>query len=176
VLAGAISALASARIEPTAGIVFALTGLLLAYLPAYTDRKEIWSLDGDAVHRLGVVLFAAGGALRIWPVFVLGRRFSGLVAIQPGHELVTRGVYGVRPEHTRFADSKAHALRSARARIGSGVNGERSTRSTRGKIRSDPRSLRRVAIGSEVIAVRASSAVANSSRVIVLGLAPSAVR
>jgi protein-S-isoprenylcysteine O-methyltransferase Ste14 len=42
-----------------------------------------------------VVLFAAGGALRIWPVFVLGRRFSGLVAIQSGHTLVTSGVYGV---------------------------------------------------------------------------------
>ena len=28
-------------------------------------------------------------------MFVLGRRFSGLVAIQPGHELVTTGVYGV---------------------------------------------------------------------------------
>jgi protein-S-isoprenylcysteine O-methyltransferase Ste14 len=28
-------------------------------------------------------------------VFVLGRRFSGLVAIQPGHTLGTSGVYGV---------------------------------------------------------------------------------
>lgn len=26
-------------------------------------------------------------------MFVLGRRFSGLVAIQPGHELVTTGIY-----------------------------------------------------------------------------------
>jgi protein-S-isoprenylcysteine O-methyltransferase Ste14 len=42
-----------------------------------------------------VVLFAAGGALRIWPVFVLGERFSGLAAIQPGHSLVTSGAYGV---------------------------------------------------------------------------------
>ena len=33
--------------------------------------------------------------MRIWPVCVLGRRFSGLVALQPGHTLVTRGVYGV---------------------------------------------------------------------------------
>jgi protein-S-isoprenylcysteine O-methyltransferase Ste14 len=74
---------------------FALIGLLTAYLPAYTDRKELWTLDGDAIRWLGVVLFAAGGALRIWPVFVLGRRFSGLVAIQPGHTLVTSGVYGV---------------------------------------------------------------------------------
>ena len=42
-----------------------------------------------------MALFAAGGALRLWPVFVLGDRFSGLVAIQPGHQLVTSGVYGV---------------------------------------------------------------------------------
>jgi protein-S-isoprenylcysteine O-methyltransferase Ste14 len=74
---------------------FGLIGLLLAYLPAYTDRTDFWTLDGDAVRWLGVVLFAAGGALRIWPVFVLGRRFSGLVAIQPGHTLVTSGIYGV---------------------------------------------------------------------------------
>ncbi len=72
-----------------------LIGLLAAYLPAYTDRKEFWTLDGDAIRWLGVALFAAGGALRIWPVFVLGRRFSGLVAIQTGHTLVTSGVYGV---------------------------------------------------------------------------------
>src|SRR6266508_578393 len=76
-------------------VAFGLIGLLLAYLPAYTDRTDFWSLDGDAVRWLGVVLFAAGGALRIWPVFVLGRRFSGLVAIQPGHTLVTGGIYGV---------------------------------------------------------------------------------
>jgi protein-S-isoprenylcysteine O-methyltransferase Ste14 len=75
-------------------IVFGLIGLLDAYLPAYSDRKALWIIDGDAVRWLGVVLSAAGGALRIWPVFVLGRRFSGLVAIQPGHALVTDGVYG----------------------------------------------------------------------------------
>src|SRR5580693_6740636 len=76
-------------------VAFGLIGVLAAYLPAYTDRKGFWTLDGDAIRWLGVVLFAAGGALRIWPVFVLGHRFSGLVAIQPGHELVTTGVYSV---------------------------------------------------------------------------------
>jgi protein-S-isoprenylcysteine O-methyltransferase Ste14 len=75
--------------------VFAVIGLLNAYLPAYTDRKDLWTIDGDTLRWLGVVLFAAGGALRIWPVFVLRERFSGLVAIQPGHTLVTSGVYGV---------------------------------------------------------------------------------
>jgi protein-S-isoprenylcysteine O-methyltransferase Ste14 len=70
-----------------------LIGLLSAWLPAYTDRKGFWILDGDAIRWLGVALFAGGGALRMWPVFVLGRRFSGLVAIQPGHTLVTNGIY-----------------------------------------------------------------------------------
>jgi protein-S-isoprenylcysteine O-methyltransferase Ste14 len=76
-------------------IAFGVIGLLAAYLPAYTDRTGFWTLNGEAVRWVGVVLFAAGGALRIWPVFVLGHRFSGLVAIQPGHKLVTSGVYGI---------------------------------------------------------------------------------
>ncbi|PTQ08258.1 isoprenylcysteine carboxyl methyltransferase [Sphingomonas oleivorans] len=74
--------------------IFALIGLLSAWLPAYTDRTEFWTLDGEAVRWSGVVLFVAGGTLRLWPVFVLGHRFSGLVAIQPGHKLVTSGIYG----------------------------------------------------------------------------------
>ena len=74
-------------------VAFSVIGLLQAFLPAWTDRKEIWTIGGDAVRWLGVILFAAGGALRIWPVFVLGSRFSGLVAIQPRHSLVTSGVY-----------------------------------------------------------------------------------
>jgi len=73
---------------------FGLIGLLVAFLPAYADRKGFWILDGEVIRWIGVGLFAAGGALRIWPVFVLGPRFSGLVAIQPGHTLVTTGIYG----------------------------------------------------------------------------------
>jgi protein-S-isoprenylcysteine O-methyltransferase Ste14 len=72
-----------------------LIGLLSAWLPAYTDRREFWVFDGDAVRWLGVALYVGGGALRLWPVFVLGRRFSGLVAIQPEHALVTDGIYSV---------------------------------------------------------------------------------
>lgn len=75
--------------------ILGLIGLLLGWLPAYTDRTEILTIDGDLVRWVGVTLFAAGGMLRLWPVFVLGRRFSGLVAIQPGHELVTTGIYRV---------------------------------------------------------------------------------
>jgi protein-S-isoprenylcysteine O-methyltransferase Ste14 len=56
-------------------VPLALIGLLDAYLPAlpaYTDRTGFWTLAGDTIRWLGVVLFAARGALRIWPVFVLG--------------------------------------------------------------------------------------------------------
>jgi protein-S-isoprenylcysteine O-methyltransferase Ste14 len=73
--------------------VLVVIGVVSAYVPAWSDRMEIWTLDGDAVRWLGVVLLAVGGTLRLWPVFVLGRRFSGLVAIQPGHTLVTDGIY-----------------------------------------------------------------------------------
>jgi protein-S-isoprenylcysteine O-methyltransferase Ste14 len=75
-------------------VAFGVIGLVGAWLPAYTDRNEFWVIDGDAVRWLGVVVFAAGGVLRLWPVYVLGDRFSGLVAIQPGHTLVTTGIYG----------------------------------------------------------------------------------
>lgn len=76
-------------------IPLTLIGLIAGYLPAYTDRMNLLVLDGDTVRWVGVMLFIGGGVLRLWPVFVLGHRFSGLVAIQPGHALVTGGVYGV---------------------------------------------------------------------------------
>lgn len=72
-----------------------ILGTALVFVPPYTDRIGFLTIDGDAVRWLGVVLFAAGGTLRIWPIFVLGKRFSGLVAIQPMHRLVTTGIYGV---------------------------------------------------------------------------------
>jgi protein-S-isoprenylcysteine O-methyltransferase Ste14 len=76
-------------------VVFAVVGLLDAFLPAWSDRTGFWTLDGDSVRWFGVVLFTVGGVMRIWPIFVLGHRFSGLVAIQPGHTLATSGIYGV---------------------------------------------------------------------------------
>src|SRR5579875_1732908 len=76
-------------------VPFLILGLLLGWLPAYTDRRDVGTIDGDAVRYLGLVLYVVGGVLRLAPVFVLGRRFSGLVAIQEGHELETGGLYRV---------------------------------------------------------------------------------
>ena len=76
--------------------VFTMIGVLgitAAFVPAYTDRIEFWTIDGEFTRWTGVTLYTIGGILRLWPVFVLGRRFSGLVAIQPEHTLVTTGVY-----------------------------------------------------------------------------------
>jgi protein-S-isoprenylcysteine O-methyltransferase Ste14 len=96
-------------------------GLLAIFLSPYTDRRDFWIIDGDVVRWLGVVLFAAGGALRLWPVVVLGHRFSGLVAIQPGHKLVTGGVYRVI-RHPSYLGLLVNALGWALAfRSGVGV-------------------------------------------------------
>ena len=76
-------------------VAFGVIGLLGGWLPAYTDRLDFLTIDGDTMRWYGVVLFVVGGLLRLWPVYVLGPRFSGLVAIQPGHRLVTDGIYGV---------------------------------------------------------------------------------
>ncbi|MFJ2691528.1 methyltransferase family protein [Pseudomonas sp. NPDC087336] len=72
---------------------FGVIGLLSGFLPAYTDRIDFWTFGGEGVRWLGALFFIIGGVLRMWPVFVLGNRFSGLVAIQPGHRLVTDGIY-----------------------------------------------------------------------------------
>ena len=100
---GTLAALASPlnlssgeREDPRARWLFvpaAAGTLLLFWLVPYLDRRDLVSLDGDAVRYLGLALLVVGGVLRVWPMFVLGRRFSGLVALQPGHELATEGPY-----------------------------------------------------------------------------------
>ena len=71
---------------------FTLIALMLGYAPALSDRLDLLVVGGEgtrgpaccfrrrrrAAHRAGVRA---------------RRRFSGLVAIQPGHELVTDGLY-----------------------------------------------------------------------------------
>ena len=99
---------------------FGVLGLLAGYLPAYTDRIGFWAIDGDVVRWIGLILYLGGGTLRLWPVFVLGPRFSGLVAIQPGHTLVTTGIYGVirNPSYLGFVVSSLGWVLVFRSGIG----------------------------------------------------------
>ena len=76
-------------------IAFGLLMLAIALVPPYTDRVGLWTIDGETTRWAGVVLYAVGVVVRLWPVFVLGRRFSGLVAIQKDHVLETRGIYAL---------------------------------------------------------------------------------
>ena len=70
-------------------------GIADGFLPAFADREQYWTIDGDTVRWAGVALAILGGALRLWPVHALGNRFSGLVAIQKDHTLLTTGIYSV---------------------------------------------------------------------------------
>ena len=88
---------------------YAIIGLLGGYFPAYTDRIGFWTLDGDLLRWFGVLLFAAGGVLRMAPVFVLGHRFSGLVSSHPGHTLVTPGIYA-KIRHPSYLGLLVNAL------------------------------------------------------------------
>ncbi len=84
-------------------------GLASAYVAPWTDHIGFWTIDGEATRWLGVALLVAGGTLRIAPVFILRNRFSGLVAIQPGHTLVTTGLYA-RIRHPSYLGLLVSAL------------------------------------------------------------------
>jgi protein-S-isoprenylcysteine O-methyltransferase Ste14 len=72
---------------------FAVLFLGLALLPPYLDGLNRWTADEVVTPYVGLALLTLGGVLRIAAVFVLGRRFTGLVAIQEGHRLETGGLY-----------------------------------------------------------------------------------
>jgi protein-S-isoprenylcysteine O-methyltransferase Ste14 len=72
-----------------------LTMLVLLWLPPFGEPRGLWLVNGDGARYAGLVLFVAGAALRVGAIAVLKHRFSGLVAIQPDHELATGGLYRV---------------------------------------------------------------------------------
>ena len=65
----------------------------MAVLPAYLDGRNLWTTDEAVTPYVGLVLLTVGGTLRLAAVFALGRRFTGLVAIQEEHRLKTDGLY-----------------------------------------------------------------------------------
>ncbi len=91
------SGLSSGRREITSNrwVVFALIilGLAVSWLAPHAERRQWWIIDGDTVRYAGLAIYLLGGVIRLTPVFELKNRFSGLVAIQEGHQLKTDGIY-----------------------------------------------------------------------------------
>ena len=79
-------------------VALVLIGVLAAYLPAYTDRKDFWTLDGDTVRWLGVVLFAVGGR---------AAALAGLCARPPVQRV------GRHPARTRTGHERCLSVSSA---------------------------------------------------------------
>jgi protein-S-isoprenylcysteine O-methyltransferase Ste14 len=67
--------------------------LMMACLPAYADRRDIATLDGDASRYIGLALVLVGCVLRVGPTFELGPRFRPPWMPQQEHRLVTTGFY-----------------------------------------------------------------------------------
>jgi protein-S-isoprenylcysteine O-methyltransferase Ste14 len=72
---------------------FIVLFLAMTIIPPYSDRHDLWTIDGDGMRYLGLALFWIGSVIRLIAVFALGHRFSGLVAIQQDHKLKTDGIY-----------------------------------------------------------------------------------
>jgi protein-S-isoprenylcysteine O-methyltransferase Ste14 len=89
--------LGSIKLSRTRNILLIIPGVLFivaqAWLPAYADSRDLWTLDGDATRCVGLALLVVGCVLRIGPVFVLGGRFRPPLATQDEHRLVTTGFY-----------------------------------------------------------------------------------
>jgi protein-S-isoprenylcysteine O-methyltransferase Ste14 len=71
----------------------AALALTLMWIPAFADRRNMMTIDGNTVRYFGLVLLTAGCVLRVGAAFALGHRFTVLVAIQENHRLVTTGLY-----------------------------------------------------------------------------------
>jgi protein-S-isoprenylcysteine O-methyltransferase Ste14 len=71
----------------------AVPAILVIVVPPWSDRHDVLTIGGPWMRWVGVVIYTIGGVLRLAPTFILGKRFSALVAIQPGHKLVTTGLY-----------------------------------------------------------------------------------
>ena len=70
-----------------------LLAIVFAWLPPHLDRLNRWTIDGNTVRYLGLIITAVGGFVRVATVFELGHRFSMFVAVQSDHRLKIDGFY-----------------------------------------------------------------------------------
>jgi protein-S-isoprenylcysteine O-methyltransferase Ste14 len=103
-LAGAIaysfsrsSGVGAGRLEdPSSRWIFIpliMIAVAFAWLPPHLDRLNRWTIDGNTVRYVGLIIAAIGGFVRVAAVFELGHRFSMFVALQSDHRLKTDGFY-----------------------------------------------------------------------------------
>jgi protein-S-isoprenylcysteine O-methyltransferase Ste14 len=84
------------REDPSSRWIFIpliVIAIVFAWLLPHLDRLNCWTIDGDTVRYLGLIITAIGGFVRVATVFELGHRFSIFVAVQPDHHLKTDGFY-----------------------------------------------------------------------------------
>jgi protein-S-isoprenylcysteine O-methyltransferase Ste14 len=82
--------------DPTSRWIFIpliIIAVAFAWLPPHLDRLNRWTIDGDTVRYVGLIITAIGGYVRVATVFELGHRFSIFVARQSDHRLKTDGFY-----------------------------------------------------------------------------------
>jgi protein-S-isoprenylcysteine O-methyltransferase Ste14 len=79
------------------------TGFFISYwLVPYFDRRGLLVFhESDVLRYAGLLIFAAGVALRVWAFIYLGRLFSVFLTIQQGHQLVTDNIYA-RVRHPSY--------------------------------------------------------------------------
>lgn len=66
-----------------------------AWLPPHLDRVNRWTVDGNTVRYIGLIITAIGGFVRVATVFDLGHRFSIFVVLQSDHRLKSDGFYAL---------------------------------------------------------------------------------
>ena len=84
------------REDPSSRWIFIpliIIAVAFAWLPPHLDRLNRWTIDGNTVRYLGLIITAIGGFVRVATVFELGHRFSIFVAVQSDHRLKTNGFY-----------------------------------------------------------------------------------
>ena len=84
------------REDPSSRWIFIpliIIAIVFAWLPPHLDRLNRWTINGDTVRYLGLIITVMGGFVRVATVFELGHRFSIFVALQSDHRLKTDGFY-----------------------------------------------------------------------------------
>jgi protein-S-isoprenylcysteine O-methyltransferase Ste14 len=84
------------REDPSSRWIFIpliIVAIVFAWLPPHLDHLNRWTIDGDSLRYLGLIMTAIGGFVRVATVFELGHRFSMFVAVQRNHRLKTDGLY-----------------------------------------------------------------------------------